>query len=95
MYKRRFNTKPVYVADPDEHELEPKPELISEAGPASPSSCEDTKIEEPSPKKRREMKKRVVTIPIGDVEGSKSKGETFPPSDSWAWRKYGQKPIKG
>ncbi|WJX68782.1 DNA binding domain [Trifolium repens] len=95
MYKRRFNTKPVYVADPDEDELESKPELVSEAGPASPSSCEDTKIEEPSPKKRREMKKRVVTIPIGDVEGSKSKGETFPPSDSWAWRKYGQKPIKG
>jgi hypothetical protein len=52
MYKRRFNTKPVYVADPDEHELESKPELVSEAGPASPSSCEDTKIEEPSPKKR-------------------------------------------
>lgn len=41
------------------------------------------------------MKKRVVTIPIGDVDGSKSKGETYPPSDSWAWRKYGQKPIKG
>jgi len=45
--------------------------------------------------RRREMKKRVVTIPIGDVDGSKSKGETYPPSDSWAWRKYGQKPIKG
>lgn len=41
------------------------------------------------------MKKRVVTIPIGDVDGSKSKGENYPPSDSWAWRKYGQKPIKG
>lgn len=41
------------------------------------------------------MKKRVVTLPIGDVDGSKSKGETYPPSDSWAWRKYGQKPIKG
>ena len=26
--------------------------------------------------RRREMKKRVVTIPIGDVDGSKSKGET-------------------
>lgn len=91
MYKRRFNTKPLYVTDPDE----PEPEPISEAAPASPSSCEDTKTEEPSPKKRKEMKKRVVTIPIGEVEGSKSKGETYPPSDSWAWRKYGQKPIKG
>ena len=41
------------------------------------------------------MQKRVVSIRIGDVEGSKGKGETFPPPDSWAWRKYGQKPIKG
>ncbi|CAJ1956734.1 unnamed protein product [Sphenostylis stenocarpa] len=86
MYNRRFNT-PIHVADPDE--VEP------EAGPASPSSGDDTKTEAPSPKKRSEMKKRVVTIPIGDVDGSKSKGETYPPSDSWAWRKYGQKPIKG
>ncbi|KAL2331613.1 hypothetical protein Fmac_019194 [Flemingia macrophylla] len=90
MYHRRFS-KSIYVADPDE----PEPEPTSEAGPASPSSGEDTKTEAPSPKKRREMKKRVVTIPIGDVDGSKSKGETYPPSDSWAWRKYGQKPIKG
>ncbi|TKY48948.1 WRKY transcription factor 69 [Spatholobus suberectus] len=88
MHHRRF-TQPIYVADPDE------PEPASEAGPASPSSGEDTKTEAPSPKKRRETKKRVVTIPIGDVDGSKSKGETYPPSDSWAWRKYGQKPIKG
>ena len=117
MYHRRFN-KPIHVANPDE----PEPEPTSEAGPASPSSCDDTKAEAPSPKKRfcfslsffhgnwevkcwkvyvhgtirrREMKKRVVTVPIGDVDGSKSKGETYPPSDSWAWRKYGQKPIKG
>jgi len=52
MYKRRFNTKPLYVADQDEPEPEVKLEPISETGPASPSSCEDTKIEEPSPKKR-------------------------------------------
>lgn len=89
MHHHRFNTRPIYVADPDE------PESTSEASPASPSSGEDTKIEAPSPKKRRETKKKVVTIPIGDVDGSKNKGETYPPSDSWAWRKYGQKPIKG
>ena len=41
------------------------------------------------------MEKRVVSVPIADVEGSKSRGEVYPPSDSWAWRKYGQKPIKG
>lgn len=32
--------------------------------------------------------KRVVTVPM--VEG-----DAFPPADSWTWRKYGQKPIKG
>ncbi|KAE9588596.1 hypothetical protein Lal_00002807 [Lupinus albus] len=87
----RFNTKHLHVADPGE----PEPGPTLEVGPASPSSGDDAKTEAPSPKKRREMKKRVITIPIGDVEGSKSKGENYPPFDSWAWRKYGQKPIKG
>ncbi|KAJ0796947.1 putative transcription factor WRKY family [Helianthus annuus] len=49
-----------------------------------------------SPKRRRGTQKRVVHVPIKEVEGSRLKGETnAPPSDSWAWRKYGQKPIKG
>ncbi|VFQ88490.1 unnamed protein product [Cuscuta campestris] len=48
------------------------------------------------PSKRRAVQKRVVSVPINDAEGSKIKNEiSFPPSDSWAWRKYGQKPIKG
>lgn len=49
-----------------------------------------------SPKKgRRSIQKKVVSVPIKDVEGTRLKGESAPPSDSWAWRKYGQKPIKG
>ncbi|CAA7410227.1 unnamed protein product [Spirodela intermedia] len=49
---------------------------------------------------RRSVQKRVVSIPIAEAEGSRSKGGVSdgggaPPSDSWAWRKYGQKPIKG
>lgn len=50
-----------------------------------------------SPKRsRRSIQKRVVSVPIKEVEGTKMKGEiSMPPSDSWAWRKYGQKPIKG
>lgn len=45
---------------------------------------------------RRSIQKRVVSVPIKEVEGTKMKGEiSMPPSDSWAWRKYGQKPIKG
>ncbi|KAI3800805.1 hypothetical protein L1987_28901 [Smallanthus sonchifolius] len=58
----------------------------------------DTKATSTSSPKtsRRGTKKRVVHVPIKEVEGSRLKGETnAPPSDSWAWRKYGQKPIKG
>ncbi|KAM7271368.1 hypothetical protein ACFE04_030582 [Oxalis oulophora] len=64
----------------------------------SPSSGEDSMISDaPSPKKRKYIAhKKVVSIPICDVvDGSKRKGDAFPPSDSWTWRKYGQKPIKG
>ncbi|XP_020704660.2 uncharacterized protein LOC110115692 [Dendrobium catenatum] len=53
---------------------------------------------EPSPKKsRRSVQKRVVSLPVPEAEGPrlKSGGEAAPPPDSWAWRKYGQKPIKG
>lgn len=50
----------------------------------------------PSPKKsRRGAHKKVVAVPIGDGDGSRSKTEVYPPPDSWSWRKYGQKPIKG
>ncbi|XP_042410382.1 probable WRKY transcription factor 65 isoform X2 [Zingiber officinale] len=43
---------------------------------------------------RRAAQKKVVSVPVGDAEGVRA-GEAFPPSDSWSWRKYGQKPIKG
>lgn len=52
----------------------------------------------PSTKKsRRSVQKRVVSVAVVDADGGRSKGggEAAPPSDSWAWRKYGQKPIKG
>ncbi|PWA96388.1 WRKY10 [Artemisia annua] len=66
----------------------------------SPSSAlfNDTKnTSTSSPKRsRRSKQKRVVSVPITEIEGYRHKGETnAPPSDSWAWRKYGQKPIKG
>lgn len=49
----------------------------------------------PSPKRRRATHKKVVTCPANEIEGSRFKGDCTPPSDSWSWRKYGQKPIKG
>jgi hypothetical protein len=43
------------------------------------------------------MQKRVVTVPLADLNVPRPKGvgEGNTPTDSWAWRKYGQKPIKG
>ncbi|XP_022140213.1 probable WRKY transcription factor 65, partial [Momordica charantia] len=50
-------------------------------------------------KGRRGMKKKVVSVRINSESPRNncggSGGSTTPPSDSWAWRKYGQKPIKG
>ncbi|URD96511.1 WRKY transcription factor [Musa troglodytarum] len=74
---------------------------INDARPASPGSGDDSKpvhslgasTSSPYPKRsRRGVQKRVVTVPISDSKGA---GEGAPPPDSWTWRKYGQKPIKG
>ncbi|XP_066312556.1 probable WRKY transcription factor 65 isoform X1 [Miscanthus floridulus] len=60
--------------------------------PASPSSPLP-----PAKRSRRSVEKRVVSVPLAEC-GDRPRGATGegpPPSDSWAWRKYGQKPIKG
>ncbi|KAI7745334.1 hypothetical protein M8C21_001381 [Ambrosia artemisiifolia] len=68
----------------------------SEESPRSPLSHDNKATSTSSNKSRRGVKKRVVYVPIKEVERSRLKGETnAPPADSWAWRKYGQKPIKG
>ncbi|XP_022930765.1 probable WRKY transcription factor 69 isoform X1 [Cucurbita moschata] len=80
---RRVRTNPFLSEQED-------PGAMSDDGlPGSPTDGNGSR------KSRRGGQKRVVSVPIGDMEGSKSKGEAYPPSDSWAWRKYGQKPIKG
>ncbi|XP_038982294.1 probable WRKY transcription factor 14 [Phoenix dactylifera] len=48
----------------------------------------------PGVKRRKSQAKKVVCIPAPAAAGSRSSGEVVP-SDLWAWRKYGQKPIKG
>ncbi|KAI5069487.1 hypothetical protein GOP47_0015788 [Adiantum capillus-veneris] len=46
-------------------------------------------------KRRKLLQKRVIQVPaIGALSSKPSAGENVP-SDMWAWRKYGQKPIKG
>ncbi|XP_043701732.1 probable WRKY transcription factor 65 [Telopea speciosissima] len=62
--------------------------------PTTTTSTAATALASPR-KSRRAVQKRVVSVPIADLDGSRIKGEGAPPYDSWAWRKYGQKPIKG
>nr|XP_010920047.1 probable WRKY transcription factor 14 [Elaeis guineensis] len=45
-------------------------------------------------KRRKSQAKKVVCIPAPAAATSRPSGEVVP-SDLWAWRKYGQKPIKG
>uniref|UniRef100_A0A803MIR4 WRKY domain-containing protein n=1 Tax=Chenopodium quinoa TaxID=63459 RepID=A0A803MIR4_CHEQI len=45
-------------------------------------------------KRRKIQAKKVVCIPAPAPANSRQTGEVVP-SDLWAWRKYGQKPIKG
>ncbi|XP_022723954.1 probable WRKY transcription factor 65 isoform X2 [Durio zibethinus] len=78
-----------------EQQLEENDNVSSETVAESPPCSTFKDIKLGSPKKGRSVQKRVVSVPIKDVEGSRLKGESAPPPDSWAWRKYGQKPIKG
>ncbi|KAL8228782.1 hypothetical protein R6Q57_013682 [Mikania cordata] len=48
----------------------------------------------PGIKRRKNQAKKVVCIPAPTPASSRPTGEVVP-SDLWAWRKYGQKPIKG
>ncbi|BAF27344.1 Os10g0579400, partial [Oryza sativa Japonica Group] len=65
----------------------------SAADGASPSGCIAAVC---APLRRRRSRKsqtkKVVCIPAGASGGG---GGEVVPSDLWAWRKYGQKPIKG
>lgn len=81
----------------EQEDYENSPEISGDSPPSS--MLNDSKMTSTSSPRRskRALQKRVVSVPIRDVDGSRLKGEIIstPPSDSWAWRKYGQKPIKG
>lgn len=62
---------------------------------ASSSGVVSTPSKARGAKRRKAQQKRVVYIPAsGGVSSRPNAGENVP-SDLWAWRKYGQKPIKG
>lgn len=48
----------------------------------------------PGIKRRKSQAKKVISVPAPAASNSRPSGEVVP-SDLWAWRKYGQKPIKG
>ncbi|XP_073129304.1 probable WRKY transcription factor 14 [Henckelia pumila] len=67
-----------------------KMETTTAAPPLQISSPRNT----PAIKRRKSQAKKVVCIPAPAPANSRPTGEIVP-SDLWAWRKYGQKPIKG
>ncbi|KAH9310273.1 hypothetical protein KI387_044218 [Taxus chinensis] len=48
----------------------------------------------PGAKRRKSQQRRIMCVPMAAGSWNKQ-GGTGVPSDLWAWRKYGQKPIKG
>ncbi|KAL3851408.1 hypothetical protein ACJIZ3_013290 [Penstemon smallii] len=89
---RQINKNPFGVVELEDSENSPH-----NSGDSPVSN--DKKIASTSSFKRsrRAIQKRVVSVRIKDIEKLKMRGDQMsaPPSDSWAWRKYGQKPIKG
>ncbi|KAL1537611.1 WRKY transcription factor [Salvia divinorum] len=66
---------------------------------AAPNCLIESSLQISSPRntgirRRKGQVKKVVCIPAPALANSRQSGEIVP-SDLWAWRKYGQKPIKG
>ncbi|KAL3632345.1 hypothetical protein CASFOL_025329 [Castilleja foliolosa] len=71
--------------------------LVSPSSSISKGCLVETQISSPRNtgiKRRKSQARKVVCIPAPAPANSKASGEIVP-SDLWAWRKYGQKPIKG
>ncbi|XLR59758.1 hypothetical protein S83_010430 [Arachis hypogaea] len=62
--------------------------LVDNTGPVV------VQISAPVNKRRKSQAKKSICIPAAAAPTSRQGGEVVP-SDLWAWRKYGQKPIKG
>ncbi|KAG6504312.1 probable WRKY transcription factor 14 [Zingiber officinale] len=81
------------------------PKMITAGGPMAGAAdrCGEEQISPrrattPGNKRRKGQAKRVVYVPApaaAAAEGSNRPSGEVVPSDLWAWRKYGQKPIKG
>ncbi|CAM6120230.1 unnamed protein product [Calypogeia fissa] len=81
-----------------------EPTHVTPIGPVKKIEHLNVKVEESSaddqfspggskgPKRRKNQQKRIVCVPVAASGRPSTEGL---PSDLWAWRKYGQKPIKG
>ncbi|KAG6423577.1 hypothetical protein SASPL_113978 [Salvia splendens] len=84
-------------AKPCENQDKNPPILVSNNGGLISGSSSALQISSPpntGTKRRKSQAKKVVCIPAPAPANSRATGEVVP-SDLWAWRKYGQKPIKG
>ncbi|KDP34851.1 hypothetical protein JCGZ_09139 [Jatropha curcas] len=86
---RGFKPAPMVSIDMINTNSSSKGCLIENPGPVQISSPRNLGI-----KRRKSQAKKVVCIPAPAAANSRPSGEVVP-SDLWAWRKYGQKPIKG
>ncbi|XP_020574671.1 probable WRKY transcription factor 14 [Phalaenopsis equestris] len=63
-------------------------------GGGGAAEISSTRLMAAGTKRRKSQAKKVVCIPAPAAASGRPSGEVVP-SDLWAWRKYGQKPIKG
>ncbi|GFS42894.1 WRKY DNA-binding protein 35 [Actinidia rufa] len=75
-------------------------DMISTANTSKNCLVENSGVQISSPrntgiKRRKNRAKKVVCIPAPAPANSRPSTGEVVPSDLWAWRKYGQKPIKG
>ncbi|KAI5060288.1 hypothetical protein GOP47_0024708 [Adiantum capillus-veneris] len=66
-----------------------------EAEPSSSSATHAPYKARGAKKSRKALQKRVVYVPASSAVSNRPGAGENVPSDLWAWRKYGQKPIKG
>ncbi|KAM0934090.1 putative transcription factor WRKY family [Dioscorea sansibarensis] len=83
----------MFQISPGSSKPSPTPIIIG-GSPVDHLGVQISSSHSPPIKRRKSQAKRVVCIPAPAAVSSRSSGEVVP-SDLWAWRKYGQKPIKG
>ncbi|KAH7659047.1 WRKY domain-containing protein [Dioscorea alata] len=83
----------MFQISPGSSKPSPSPIIIG-GSPADHLGVQISSSQSPTIKRRKNQAKRVVCIPAPAAVSNRPSGEVIP-SDLWAWRKYGQKPIKG